>query len=102
MVCWGSPVEVYSETSRLHRDKEITDLDEQGAAARLRLLNRGWREILPDDHVRELATRSPDNYPLWARDDLQLAASLDLVRTAPDKEPLRPILSSYVDDDTCE
>src|SRR5437588_2146324 len=28
----------------------------RSAVARLRLLNRGWREILPGDQVRDLAT----------------------------------------------
>jgi len=76
VVWWGSLVEVHSAICRLHRDKEITDLDKQGAAARLRLLSRGWREILPGDQVRELATQSLDKYSLRAADSLQLAASL--------------------------
>ncbi len=76
MVWWGSLVEVHSAICRLHRDREITDLDKQGAVARLRLLSRGWREILPDDEVRELATRTLDEYSLRAADSLQLAASL--------------------------
>jgi len=76
VVWWGSLVEVHSAICRLHRDKEITDLDKQGAVARLRLLSRGWREILPGDEVRELARQSLDKYPLRAADGLQLAASL--------------------------
>lgn len=47
-----------------------------GAAARLRLLSHGWREILPGDQVRELATQSLDKFSLRAADSLQLAASL--------------------------
>ncbi len=76
VVWWGSLVEVYSAINRLHRDKEITDLDKQGAAARLRLLSHAWREILPGDQVRELATQSLDKFALRAADSLQLAASL--------------------------
>ena len=76
MVWWGSLVEVHSAICRLHRDNEITDLDKQGATARLRLLSRGWREILPGDQIRELATQSLDKYSLRAADSLQLAASL--------------------------
>ena len=72
MVWWGSLVEVYSAINRLHRDKEITDLDKQGAAARLRLLSHAWREILPGDQVRELATQSLDKFALRAADSLQL------------------------------
>jgi prevent-host-death family protein len=75
-VWWGSLVEVHSAICRLHRDKEITDLDKQGAVARLRLLNRGCREILPDDQVRDLATQLLDKHSLRAADSLQLAASL--------------------------
>ena len=76
MVWWGSLVEVHSAICRLQRDQEITDRDKQGAVARLRLLSRGWREILPGDQVRDLATQSLDKYSLRAADSLQLASSL--------------------------
>ena len=76
MVWWGSLVEVHSAICRLHRNREITDLDKQGAAARLRLLSRGWKEILPADQVRDLATQSLDKYSLRAADSFQLASSL--------------------------
>jgi predicted nucleic acid-binding protein len=82
VVWWGSLVEVHSAICRLHRDEELSDLDKQGAVTRLRLLNRGWREILPDDQVRDLATQLLDTHSLRAADSLQLAASLELVRTA--------------------
>ena len=76
VVWWGSLVEVHSAICRLYRDKEITDLNKQGAVARLLLLSRGWREILPDDQVRDLATQLLDEHSLRAADSLQLAASL--------------------------
>jgi hypothetical protein len=38
--------------------------------------NRGWREILPNDQVRDLATQLLDTNSLRAADSLQLAASL--------------------------
>lgn len=76
MVWWGSLIEVYSAICRLHRDKEISDLDKQGAVTRLALLDRGWREVLPNDQVRDLAKQSLDKYSLRAADSLQLAASL--------------------------
>lgn len=76
VVWWGSLVEVQSAICRLHRDKEITNTGKQGAAARLRLLSLGWREILPGDQIRELALQSLDQYSLRAADSLQLAASL--------------------------
>jgi predicted nucleic acid-binding protein len=84
-VWWGSLVEVHSAICRLHRDKEITDLDKQGAVARLRLLNHGWREILPDDQVRDLATQLLDMHSLRAADSLQLAASLIWCAQRPSK-----------------
>lgn len=76
VVWWGSLVEVHSAICRLHREKEITHADKDGAAARLQLLSRGWREILPGDQVRELAMQMLDKYSLRAADSLQLAASL--------------------------
>src|SRR5258708_20344118 len=76
VVWWGSLIEVHSAICRLHRKNEITDLGKKGAVARLRLLSLGWREILPGDEVRELATQSLDKYFLRAADSLQLAASL--------------------------
>jgi predicted nucleic acid-binding protein len=85
VVWWGSLVEVHSAICRLHRDQEITDLDKQGAVARLRLLSRGWREILPDDQVRSLATQLLDKHSLRAADSLQLAASLILCEQRPSK-----------------
>ena len=76
VVWWGSVVEVHSAICRLHRAKEISDADKQGAVARLRMLSRGWREVFPDDQVRDLAEESLDKYFLRAADALQLAASL--------------------------
>ena len=76
VVWWGSLVEVHSAICRLHRQKQITDVEKQGAMARLRLLGRGWREILPGDQLRELARELLDEYFLRAADSLQLAASL--------------------------
>jgi predicted nucleic acid-binding protein len=85
VVWWGSLVEVHSAICRLHRDKEITDLDKQGAVARLHLLGRGWREILPDDQIRDLATHLLDKHSLRAADSLQLAASLTWCEQRPSR-----------------
>ena len=73
---WGSLVEVHSAICRLHWQKQITDAGKQGATARLELLSRGWREILPGDQLRGLAQDLLDEYFLRAADGLQLAASL--------------------------
>ncbi len=84
-VWWGSLVEVHSAICRLYRDREISELDKQGAAARLQLLSRGWSEILPGDQVRELAMQSLDKYSLRAADSLQLAASLTWCEQRPSR-----------------
>jgi len=76
VVWWGSPVEIQSAICRLHREKEITDSGKKGAIARLEMLGRGWREILPGDQLREMAVQLLDEYSLRAADSLQLAASL--------------------------
>jgi len=83
---WGSSLEVHSAICRLHRAKQITDADKQGAVARLRLLSRGWREVLPDDQLRELAMESLDYYFLRAADALQLAASLTWCQKRPSRK----------------
>ncbi len=85
VVWWGSLVEVHSAICRLYRDREISELDKQGAAARLQLLSRGWSEILPGDQVRELAMQSLDKYSLRAADSLQLAASLTWCEQRPSR-----------------
>jgi len=76
VVWWGSFVEVHSAISRLHRANQINDAEKKGAVARLTLLSRGWREVLPDDHLRDLAAESLNNYVLRTADALQLAAAL--------------------------
>ena len=76
VVWWGSLVEVHSAICRLHRAGELSDLDKQGAVARLSLLGRSWKEVLPGDQLRDLATRVLDTHSLRAADSLQLAASL--------------------------
>lgn len=85
VVWWGSLVEVHSAICRLHRENAISDLDKQGAVARLRLLSRGWREVLPDDQLRDLAMESLDKFSLRAMDGLQLAASLIWCRQRPSR-----------------
>jgi predicted nucleic acid-binding protein len=82
-VWWGTYVEIHSAICRLHREQMINDANKQGAVARLRLLSRGWREVLADDQVRDLAMESLDKYVLRAADALQLAASLIWCQTRP-------------------
>src|SRR3989475_5979767 len=68
VVWWGSPVEVHSAIARLHGSGNLKDVEKQGALSRLDLLSRGWREILPGDHVRDLAQRLLDTHELRAAD----------------------------------
>jgi|SRR3984885_847923 predicted nucleic acid-binding protein len=85
VVWWGSLVEVHSAIARLHRLGQLTDAEAQKALSQLDLLNRGWREILPGDHVRELATRLLDAYDLREMDSLQLAAAMTWCQQRPAK-----------------
>ena len=76
VVWWGSSVEVSSAIARLHRARELTDEQRQGAQLRLRMLKSGWREILPGDELKEIAEGMPGKHGLRAADSLQLAAAL--------------------------
>jgi predicted nucleic acid-binding protein len=85
VVWWGSLVEVHSAIARLHRLGQLTEAEEQNALSQLDLLNRGWREILPGDPVRELATRLLDAHDLRGADSLQLAAAMTWCQHRPAK-----------------
>lgn len=85
VVWWGSQVEIHGAIARLHRFGKLSDREKQKALSQLDLLNRGWREILPGDHVRELATRLLDTHELRAADSLQLAAALTWCQERPAK-----------------
>ena len=76
VVWWGSPMEIQSAICRLRREKTLTEAGKQAAVARLEMLSRTWKEILPGDMLRELALDLLSNYPLKAADGAQLAASL--------------------------
>ncbi len=78
-------MEVHSAIARLHRLALLTDAKEQKALSQLGLLNRGWREIHPGDHVRELATRLLDAHDLRAADSLQPAAAMTWCQQRPAK-----------------
>jgi uncharacterized protein len=76
IVWWGSSVEVHSAIRRLHRSKQITDSERQGAVARLQMFKNGWGEILPKDDLRDLAEQLLAQHELRAADSVQLAAAL--------------------------
>lgn len=83
VVWWGSTVEIYSAVSRLRRAGKLNDAGTKGALSRLEVLNRGWREILPTDALRNLATQMLETYDLRAADSLQLAAALTWCQQRP-------------------
>jgi predicted nucleic acid-binding protein len=85
VVWWASPLEVHSAVARLHRSGAVNDMEKQGALSRLAFLRRGWREILPGDPLRELASRLLDVYTLRASDSLQLAAALTWCQQQPNQ-----------------
>jgi uncharacterized protein len=69
-------IEVRSAIARLHRNHRLTDQEQQGALKRLRLLNSGWTEVLPEEQIRDLAATALNKHSLSAADALQLAAAL--------------------------
>ena len=87
VVWWASQVEVHSAISRLHRMGKLDDLEKHGALARLTLLSGAWKEILPDDQLRELAGHVLDKYSLRAADSMQLAAALTWCQQRPSNRP---------------
>ncbi|HEV2135776.1 MAG TPA: type II toxin-antitoxin system VapC family toxin [Terracidiphilus sp.] len=76
VVWWGTLVEIHSAIRRGHLLGKLNDQEKAKALARLLLLSRGWREILPDDPLRDLARQLLDAHDLRAADSLQLAAAL--------------------------
>ena len=85
VVWWGSSVEVYGAICRLHRGQEIRDREKQVAVTRLRSISLSWREMLPDDQLRDLALASLEKYPLRAADALQLGAALTWCQQRPSR-----------------
>ena len=85
VVWWGTPVEIHSAISRVHRLGQLSDRGKQKALAQLDILVRGVKEILPGDHVRDLARKMLDVHDLRAADSLQLAAALVWCQERPAK-----------------
>jgi len=85
VVWWASRVAVHSAVARLHRLRKLKGPEKAGALSRLEVLSRGWREILPSDSLRDLATRLLDTYELRAADSLQLAAALVWCHERPER-----------------
>ena len=53
VVWWASSTEVHSAVARLHRQGKLRDVEKKSALARLDVLSRAWREILPTDSLRD-------------------------------------------------
>lgn len=73
---WGSKVEIHSAIARLDRTGKLTNADKKIALERLATLSGGWKEIMPHNHLRELAIFILDKYDLRAADSMQLAAAM--------------------------
>jgi predicted nucleic acid-binding protein len=76
VVWWGTLIEVHSAVRRSHLLGKLNDQEKVKALSRLELLSSGWREVLPDDALRDLARQLLDAHDLRAADSLQLAAAL--------------------------
>jgi len=83
VVWWGSTVEIYSAIVRLHRRGKLTHSETKGATARLDLLSQGWREVIPNDQLRDAALRLLEAHDLRAAASLQLAAALTWCQQRP-------------------
>jgi predicted nucleic acid-binding protein len=55
---------------------QLTSSEHVGAQVRLEELRSKWREVFPNDELRERAEHLVDRFPLKAADALQLAAAL--------------------------
>jgi predicted nucleic acid-binding protein len=76
IVWWAAPVEVRGAAARLLRMNQLTPRQHVGAQLRLDELRSNWREISPDQALRDQAELLIDRFPLKAADALQLAAAL--------------------------
>jgi predicted nucleic acid-binding protein len=75
-VWWSTRIEVRSAFARLLRMGQLTFLEQAAAQVELDYLRRTWREMLPDEPIRQEAESLVDRFPLKAADAQQLAAAL--------------------------
>ncbi|MBM5811002.1 MAG: type II toxin-antitoxin system VapC family toxin [Gammaproteobacteria bacterium] len=75
-VWWGTRVEVAAALSRRARADQRAGQDWQRCHLALSRLAEGWREVLPNELVRDTAMRLLRRHELRAADSLQLAAAL--------------------------
>lgn len=86
VVWWGTPVEIHSAIRRSHLLGNLNDPERQKGLSRLEILSRAWREILPDDELRDLSRQLLDAHDLRAADSLQLAAALIWCQRRPQRK----------------
>ena len=84
-VWWGSLVEVQSAICSSLRESRISEASKQAALSRLLALSRVWKEVAPDEELRELAMALLEEHSLRVGDSLQLAASLVWCQQRPSK-----------------
>ena len=75
-VWWSTPVEMRSAFARLLRMGQLTPTGHVQAQVLLGYMRSGWREVHPNDELREQAERFIDRFPVRAADALQLAAAM--------------------------
>jgi predicted nucleic acid-binding protein len=75
IVWWTAPVEIRGAFARLIRIGQLTSNEHVGAQVRLNELRSKWREIFPEQTIRDKAEHLLDRFPLRAADALQLAAA---------------------------
>ena len=83
VIWWLTPVEVQSALVRLKRSGELSGAAHKASSARLTTIRESWRQVLPSEPVRDLATTLLATYPLKAADALQLAAALVWAKQRP-------------------
>lgn len=66
---------------------ELSHVERAGAGRRMEMLRRGWREIQPEEVVRDEAESLLSRFPLRAADALQLAAALRWAVGGPKDHP---------------
>ena len=76
VIWWACPVEVASALARLHREHILSVSAYHATMEKLAAMLASWRQVLPDDQVRETALRQMERFPLKAADAMHLAAAL--------------------------
>jgi predicted nucleic acid-binding protein len=76
VVWWAAPVEIRGAFARLLRRGQLSSNQHVGAQVRFAELRSKWREVSPEQLLRDQAERLVDRFRLKGADALQLAAAL--------------------------